>query len=477
MSVGRGHQRVAVAIVCVLVAGAVFGAVSLWRASQIKILPAAPSGRVSPPSIPPTTSYLSAGVSISDAAIAAELEKVVPKSFHFDVRGDARVYGTPSRGAVSVHINPGGSQVVVSMPVGGRIQVEKRIAIVNASVGIDVSGGIDASFSPVVQPNWTVNPQLNLNAHLNRAVAKTTFGDIDITGHVQGAVGGAMNGARGAIDGQLARALNIRKDVEHLWDQISAVHKLSDSPRIWLRITPKQVFLQPFHYQPSAIDAALAVVLETHVFIQDAPPERVKVPLPNLETKDPLPNEFAIALPVEVPYDVLNRELNKQLAHKPIELSDVGASVTISNATITPYGDGILLSVDFTASKGTWASVSGRLYIAGKTKFDSANVELRVEQLDYTTETKNLLLKSADWLEHSTLLKKMHDAAVLKLGDEVAKAQEQANKQLDSLKKQLPKEIHAEVSVVPSIEQIEFAADKAFAIVRAKGKISVQINP
>jgi hypothetical protein len=201
MGVGQSRKRVAVAIVCALIGGAVFGAIHLWRASQIVVLPAAPTGQAAPPSIPPTTSYLSANVSMSDAAIAAELEKVVPKSFHFDVRGDARVYGTPSRGAVSVHINPGGSQVVVSMPVGGRIQVEKRIAIVNASVGIDVSGGIDASFSPVVQPNWTVNPQLNLNAHLNRAVAKTTFGDIDITGHVQGAVGGAMNGARGAIDG------------------------------------------------------------------------------------------------------------------------------------------------------------------------------------------------------------------------------------------------------------------------------------
>jgi hypothetical protein len=286
-----------------------------------------------------------------------------------------------------------------------------------------------------------------------------------------------VNGAKGAIDGQLARALNIRKDVERIWDQINAVHKLSDSPRIWLRITPKQVFLQPFRYQASSIDAALALVLETQIFIQDAAPERVKVPLPNLETKDSLPGEFALALPVEVPYDVLNRELNKQFANKPIELADVGASVTISNATIKLYGEGVLLSVDFTARKGTWASVSGRLYIAGKTKFDPTTVELHVEQLDYTTETKNILLKSADWLEHSTLLNRMQDAAVLKLGDEVAKAQEQANQQLDQLKKQLPKEVSADVSVVPSIERIEFANDKAFAIIGAKGKVSVRITP
>jgi hypothetical protein len=476
MSVGQRRKYVAGAILCVLLGGAVFGTVYLWRSGQVKILPPAPTGLASQPSLPPTTSYLSAAVSISDAAIAAKLEKVIPKTFPFDSRGDARVYGSPSRGPIAVHINAGPKQVTASTHVGGRVQVEKKIVFVNASVGIDVSGSISASLSPELRQDWSVDPHLGLGAHLDRAVTKGVI-DLDITGLVQGSVGKLVNGVQGPAQAQLASALNGRKDVERIWEQINSVKKLTDSPPTWLRITPKRALFRQFQYAPSTIDAALALVLETHIFIQDAPPAREKAPLPNLETKNQLPEEFAIALPVEISYDVLNRELNKQLAHKPIELSDVGASVTISNATTTPYGDGVLLSVDFTASKGGWASVSGRLYIAGKTKFDPAKVELRVEQLDYTTETKNILLKSADWLEHSTLLKKMQDAAILELAGEVAKAAEEANKQLNDLKKQLPKEVSAEVSVVPSIARIEFTSDKAFAIVGAKGKISVRINP
>jgi uncharacterized protein DUF4403 len=470
-------KRALALIALTLILGLASVTVQMWLSHPVSILPPAPTSSARLPSLPPTTSDLLVGVSCSDAAIAAELEKVIPKSFPFDSKRDgAQVFGNPSRGPISVHSNVGAKQVFVSAPVGGRIQVEKQI-IARISVGIDVSGGIDASFSPRIQPDWKISPQLTLSAHVNRAVARAGPLNIDVSGHARDAVGGVVNRARGAIDSQLAHSLDIRKEVEHLWDQISDVHKLSDDPRIWLQITPKQVLFRSFQYEPSTIDAALALVLETHLFIQDAPPERVKVPLPNLEIKEGLPEEFVLALPVEVRYEVLNRELNKRLAQKPIALPDVEASVTVSNATIKPYGEGVLLSVDFTASKGTWASVSGRLYISGKAKFDPVKAELRAEQLDYTTETKNILLESADWLAHSTLLKKMQDAAVVPLADEVDRAKQQANQQLNELKKQLPKEVSADISVAPSIERIEFASDKAFAIVNAKGKISVRINP
>src|SRR5580658_1472262 len=108
------------AIFFVLVTGAVLGAAYISWASRVAIFPAAPISSVAQPSLPLTTSYLPVGLSISDAAITAELEKVIPKSFPFDARGDARVYGSPARGPVSVHIDGGASQVVVSMPIAGR---------------------------------------------------------------------------------------------------------------------------------------------------------------------------------------------------------------------------------------------------------------------------------------------------------------------------------------------------------------------
>ncbi len=181
---------------------------------------------------------------------------------------------------------------------------------------------------------------------------------------------------------------------------------------------------------------------------------RESVPLPNLVTQDSLPDDFDVSLPVEVPYDVLNRELNKQLSQKPIELPDSALTVSISGASIEPSGDGIILSASFQARRGTGEPVSGKLSIAGKTKFDPANAELRFELRDFTAESKNELLKSADWLGNSQLPSKIQIAAVVSLSGVVDKANQTANEQLNALKKQLPKEVAANISVVPGIAQL-----------------------
>lgn len=466
------------AILLLLIGCAGSSAVYLSWASKINVLPTPPTAPAGRSSLAPIESFLTVRSSISDAAIAAEVEKVVPRSFAIDVRGDARIYGNLSRGPIWVRNNTVAKQVLISTPVGGRIQFEKKIALANVSLGIDVSGAIEGSFSPEVQENWGVNPQLNLNAHLDRALVKTAVGDIDITRQVQDAIGRAVDSAKGTIAGQLMRALDVRKEVNRVWSQMDAVHKLSGSPPTWLRFTPKQVIFRPLHYEPSELDAGLAIVLETHLYIESPPPEGVKVSLPKLETKDKLPEGFALALPVEVPVDVLNHELNKELAQKSIVLSDVGALLTISDATIGPYGDGVLLSVNFTAIKPPWTTVSGRLYITARLAFDRANIQLRADQLAFTTETQDVLVKNAEWLAHSMVLNKIEDAAVLQFPARAFDmALDQANNELTELKKQLPIEVTVDVPVARRIDRIAFVHDKAFAIIAFKGSLSARIAP
>jgi hypothetical protein len=127
-----------------LIAGLVAGAFAL-RGSHVDVAPEPPSSSAAPLTLPATTSFLSIAVTCPDSAIAAQLENAIPKSFPFDVRNGERVYGSPSRGPIKVENDVGAKRVVVSTPVGGRVQVEKKIAFINASVGIDISGGISAS--------------------------------------------------------------------------------------------------------------------------------------------------------------------------------------------------------------------------------------------------------------------------------------------------------------------------------------------
>ncbi len=72
----------------------------------------------------------------------------------------------------------------------------------------------------------------------------------------------------------------------------------------------------------------------------------------------------------------------------------------------------------------------------------------------------------------------MQKAAVFGLQDELAKAKRKANDELEELKSKLPKEVCGNVKVTDlGVERLAFAKNRGFAIVKAKGKMSAQIQP
>jgi Domain of unknown function (DUF4403) len=463
-------------LLAVFIGVAVAGvAVGLWL-SDVSVAPIPPPEHPKADfAMPSTTSSLSVAVTSPTASIKAILEQAVPKSFKFDDNHGVRAYGEPTRGEITVVTDIAGKRVNLSSPVTGKVQVEKQV-LVKISVGIETKGSISASLSPVVGKDWSIDPKLDLSAKLEKASTKIAGIDVDITGLVEGVVKGAIDGVKQKAQGEVAKALNARGDIEKIWNQINSVHQFSKSPSVWLRITPKKATFGQIDYKPDALSSGLALEIESHVFIQDQAPELLKSPLPELLLAASLPGEYHLSIPVEISYTDINKQLKTELAKNPISLEG-DVSVTITDATAQPYGDGVLLAVKFKGKKGYFKSASGTLYVSGIPAYDKATSELRIDQLNYTAETKNILLKSVEWLAHSTLLDKMKAVAVVKLEGEVKKATDKAREQLAGLKKPLPKEIAADVTIDNLvIERIVFAKERAFAVVKANGKLSAQVQ-
>jgi hypothetical protein len=440
------------------------------------LCPEPPRSKVAPVTLPATTSYLPVSLHVPTHSIVALLETAVPKAFTLDVQKDVHVHGVPSRGPITVENDEAQRRVLVSMPLAGRVEVETRLPLPHASVGLDISGGIRASFSPVVCQDQTINPQLGLSVYVDQAVVKTKIGEIGVTELVQGAVGNVVSALKVPVEAQLANAFNGRNQVEHLWDRINSVHKLANEPPTWLRITPRKLTLRQFDYTKDSIASGVALELETHVFVQDAAPEVLKAPLPAFDMAENLAEDFHLSIPVEVSYALINKQLQTQLAKARFNLPD-GARLAITSATLEPYGDGILLSVDFDGRKGLMKSVSGRLYIVGVPVFDVATAELRLEQLKYSVATETLLMQNVEWLAHSTVLDAVAAASVVKLNGEMEKAKSKANEALDKLKRQLPKEVGADVRVTElHIDRLAFAKERAFVIVNARGTMSARLQ-
>ncbi len=130
-------------------------------------------------------------------------------------------------------------------------------------------------------------------------------------------------------------------------------------------------------------------------------------------------------------------------------------------------------------SKGWFKSASGRLYLTGIPLISLDQSELRIDQLDYSLDTKNILIKSVDWITHETLLEELRKAAAIPLQDELANAKAQANDQLGQLTSHLTAGNRGNGDDFPSIsvDGVGFGNQEAFALISAKGTMSGKLNP
>jgi Domain of unknown function (DUF4403) len=72
-------------------------------------------------------------------------------------------------------------------------------------------------------------------------------------------------------------------------------------------------------------------------------------------------------------------------------------------------------------------SAKGELYFVGTPQYDASTGRLGVSKLDFSLETRNLLLKTADWLLHSDIRAQIMDRLHLELLPLIENARQQVS--------------------------------------------------
>jgi hypothetical protein len=113
------------------------------------------------------------------------------------------------------------------------------------------------------------------------------------------------------------------------------------------------------------------------------------------------PGGFNIYLEAALQYDSLSNVLNGYLANKRIDVSEgiIKKHIVIEHTSVSGNDSGdLLIRVDFTGS------FDGSAFFTGKPVYNNDKKTIEVHQLDYDLKTKNLFLKTAQWLFNKRII-------------------------------------------------------------------------
>jgi hypothetical protein len=259
---------------------------------------------------------------------------------------------------------------------------------------------VDVSFIAGMQitPKYHIVP--NIRTQDPRAIDKCTvcFWGQDITTTVMARLKAQLEDARKGMIDTLSK-IDLRPQFQKIWDLLNAVQPMSNYG--YLQINPQQIRISNISTVNDTLKLSMGISARPTV-VQIRPPE-IKTVIPDLivgQTR----RGFSIFTDAILNYDSLSNILNTAMYKKRIDAE--GSSKYIVVEKVQVYGsNSAMLNLKMVFS----GSVSGTFYLSGKPIYDQTAKQLRLENLDYDIRSKDMVVKTGEWLFNRRIMKELEN--------------------------------------------------------------------
>jgi hypothetical protein len=270
-------------------------------------------------------------------------------------------------------------------------------------------------------PGWGLDLKVTPDEPLRMDPCQVTAVGFDITDRVLAGMKDALVKATQGIEQQLRDPALLRPRVEKLWLQAQQPVDLGQG--LYLALNPERIRLAPWRSEGQALVLTPEIQVRPSLVL-GAPPAQAVRPLPDLDLAPaPIQPGFRVRVQADVTWPDATAELARRMAGQRFE-TDKGV-FEVQDVAVRGRDGKLLLDLDL---KGR---VTGRLSLAGTPAFDPGTGTVRLDDLDYTLESRSWITRFGEWLYRSSLRRTLRDKCAAFLDQRFRDLRDQAQRGLN----------------------------------------------
>jgi Domain of unknown function (DUF4403) len=214
-------------------------------------------------------------------------------------------------------------------------------------------------------------------------------------------------GAR--LDRELADRVSLKAPLLRAWTQVQQPVLLDARTQTWLVISPQALRVSPLRAQDGQLFLRVGVTSFLETVIGPKPKVIVNRALPALVTDGRLSDEAQITVAGEVPFAEASRLARTELVGRTFTFNKED-QLTINDVNIAGAGQKLVLMLDVNGQTHAGfftKKLLGKVYLKATPYYDAATQTIRLRDADFTLDTRDRLLKAADWLLHGNLRQRL----------------------------------------------------------------------
>ncbi|MFN0213549.1 MAG: DUF4403 family protein [Saprospiraceae bacterium] len=265
-----------------------------------------------------------------------------------------------------------------------------------------------------INSNWSLSTQTVVEYHewLNQPVLKTGIGNISVETIANLVLNRSKKTLSSTLDKFVSQQINLRPYVQEAWEAIQQPVLLDEEYRMWSKTTPISIGITPLKTYNNALQTSIAVECLNEVTFGEEPGFRENSTLPNLTLLDEAPDDFQMRFATDVPFAEAERVAKNSLVGQVFESGK--KKVRVEDLTLWGNNDRVVVNTKLSGS------FNGQIFFMGRPVFNPKKNQIEVKDLDFHVDTKSLLLRSASWIFHGTIKRKMADSMTFPLEQNIS---------------------------------------------------------
>ncbi len=359
-----------------------------------------------------------------------------------------------------------GQQINYTVPLN--IWLKKKVAFTE----LEGTGEITIKFVTdfLVKDDWSLETKTHVESYeWNKApVMKMTGFDVPIRYLADVVIDKSKYKLAAAIDAQVKSSLDLKKNIQETWNTMQKPILMSPDYKMWVKLTPKNMTMSPLVTDGNDIKSTISLETISDVSMGTKPffrensvlPPYMVAPATNLDS-------FSINLLTDIPYSEAEVIGQKIMVGQKFEQN--GKNVTVEDLHI--YGQGEKMVINTKLS----GSLNGNIFLTGKPFFNPVTSSIEMKDVDFELESKNFLMKSAAWLFHRGIAKKMQNAIKIPVGDKMKEMQNLVQEKLKNYQFTNNIVMKGNLDHV-SIDDIHLTPGSIRVVINSIGKLSLLVK-
>lgn len=204
-----------------------------------------------------------------------------------------------------------------------------------------------------------------------------------------------------SIDDAIEKSVDFKPQVLDALEKVNTPIEVNKEFQTWFQVTPQELYATESSLKKGEIniDMALKCKMETMIGKKpDAKFQKEKVALKTVaKVQDKISANIAAISTYADASTIINNNFKGQV------FGDEKRKVTVQNVNLWHKNGKIIIALDLLGT------LTGTVYLQGVPKYNKDTQEIFFDEIDYVLDTKDRLIKTANWLAQGVILSKMKE--------------------------------------------------------------------